>query len=90
MKNTQMIRITTNQLKKNRLDSKEVEAQVIFLPHMVIVCLDKRKQLLDKCQHLELQPGIQLLVDGQEYVCIYVDVLDSPGHYVLQGQLLAA
>ena len=90
MKNTQMIRITTNQLKKNRLDSKEVEAQVIFLPHMVIVCLDKRKQLLDKCQHLELQPGIRLLVDGQEFDCIFVDVFDKPGHYVLIGQLLAA
>lgn len=48
MKNTQMIRITTNQLKKNRLDSKEVEAQVIFLPTMVIVYLEKRKQLLDR------------------------------------------
>ena len=72
MKNTQMIRITTNQLKKNRLDSKEVEAQVIFLPTMVIVYLEKRKQLLDKCQHLELQPGIRLLVDGQEYVCLHL------------------
>jgi len=29
-------------------------------------------------------------VDGQEYDCIFVDVFDKPGHYVLIGQLLAA
>ena len=81
---SQKVNVTTQELKKDRFDSKVLDGQVVELQNGIVVYLNETVQRLDKNQHFHPSVGSHVrLVDGRQFDCFKLEKVGRPAQFVL-------
>lgn len=88
---SQMVNVTTSEIKKGRYDSKDLEGQVVWLDeNHIMVFLNETIQRLDKNQHFHPDEGSLIRVDGRVFRCTQLHKFGRPAHFALEAADIAA
>ncbi|MCR5335595.1 MAG: hypothetical protein K6E42_03480 [Synergistes sp.] len=79
------ISITTDKIKKGKLDTKEMDAQIIEFEDRRIFGINPFRRDLNKNQHFKVHIGCMIKYDNKTYVATRIDETDEPIHQLIHA-----
>ena len=83
--NTTKITITTDKTKKGKLDTKEMDAQVVEFGNRRIFALNPSRRDLNKNQRFRVNVGCLIQCDDKTYMATRIDETDEPIHQLIHA-----